>query len=278
MQQLVPTGDGSLSRFNDEAGELYHNKIGAYTEALKHYFEPSAAVEVLQKNGELGLLDVCFGLGYNSFVLLDQIVKAQLPPGKVKVVAIELDPEIISFLPQILDQEILADLRGCMENTIKDFGSYAFKTPTGVDIQIQLLQGDVRKVVPLLDQPVDLIFHDPFSTLKMPELWSVDLFRHYARLTIERRGKVMTYSTARSVRTGFFQAGFEIWDTAPLGGKRGGTVAAQPDALMGESVTRLAAAEVAKLSARTAIPYRDKDLCQTREHIFETRIIEQASG
>jgi len=278
MQQLVPTGDGSLSRFNDEAGELYHNKIGAYTEALEHYFVPSAAVEILQKNGELGLLDVCFGLGYNSFVLLDQLVKRQLSKGKVKVVAVELDAEIISFLPEILDQEKLADLRCCMPETIGDFGAYSFQTPTGVDIDLRLIQGDVRKVVPLLDQPFDLIFHDPFSTLKMPELWSVDLFRHYARLTAERRGKVTTYSTARSVRTGFYQAGFEIWDTAPLGGKRGGTVAAQPGAVMGDSVTRLAAKEVAKLSAGTAIPYRDQDLRQTREHIFETRNKEQASG
>lgn len=278
MQELVATGDGSLSRFNYEAGELYHNKIGAYTEALEHYFVPSAAVQILQNNGELGLLDVCFGLGYNSFVLLDQIVKRSVGAGKVKVVAIELDPEIIRFLPEILDQQLLKDLRGCMQAAIADFGFYSIKTPTGVDIEFQLIEGDVRKVVPLLDEPVDLIFHDPFSTLKMPELWSVDLFREYARLSSRRRGKVMTYSTARSVRTGFFQAGFEIWDTAPLGGKRGGTVAAQPDALMGDSVSRLPAAEVAKLSARTAIPYRDPDLCQTRERIFETRIIEQASG
>src|SRR6516162_6353208 len=101
MIELVRTEDGSLSRFDEETGELYHNRAGAYTEALRNYYEPSDAKERLQRAGELRLLYACFGLGYNTFVLLAQLINDGCQ-GNVVVHAVETDSQILSAIPQVL--------------------------------------------------------------------------------------------------------------------------------------------------------------------------------
>ena len=61
----IKTGDGSYTFLNEKYGEVYHSVSGAEEEAIKKYAEPTKVAE-LAKKGEVKILDVCFGIGYNS--------------------------------------------------------------------------------------------------------------------------------------------------------------------------------------------------------------------
>ena len=79
--------------------------------------------------------------------------------------------------------------------------------------------------VPRLSGPYDLVFHDAFSPRKVPHLWSHSLFKEYRRFLEPGKGQLLTYSRARDVRETLEDLGFHLEQTAPLGRKRGGTLA-----------------------------------------------------
>lgn len=101
----VRTQDGSLSLYNNEVNDVYHSKIGAYTEALNKFTLPSGILDFVRDNNVVNILDVCYGLGYNSRVSLSEIRKIN-PECKVNITAIEFDAEVLLFnlINQIKDE------------------------------------------------------------------------------------------------------------------------------------------------------------------------------
>jgi hypothetical protein len=285
--RITPTADGTISCLDSETGELCHNRAGAYTEALKNYAIPSGAVALAAENREIRLLDACYGLGYNSWVLFDYLLQNIEQPFTLSVTAIEQSEEILSFSPRILDYPTFDTLKmktGLSEHNIdyrtqicffdtkvEPKNSWNVSTEKKQELSLEIRVADLRKSIPELDRDFDLIFHDPFSPQKMPELWTVDIFRHYYRLLEKRQGALLTYSAAAAVRGGLLEAGFRICKTEALGNKNGGTLASI-SSTPGELLNDL---ELAYLQTRSAIPYRDPDLTNEREFIISTRELEQ---
>lgn len=278
MNEYVTTGDGSITLLDSETGELYHNRAGAYTEALHSYFDPSGAIVKVIATHQLTLLDVCFGLGYNTFVLLEKLIEADAT-GIVEVIAIETDERVIRATRDVLQSVSFTKLR-------EFFGSVDFAarfhqvamTFGGLQISIDIRQADVRRAVPLLNKHFDLVFHDPFSPRKVPELWTVDLFRQYHRLLERRKGAILTYSAAGAVRGGLRQAGFTVYRTTPVGEKKGGTLASvEALAVPPEGVQNLSDEELAKLASKSGIPYRDPSFSAPRDAILRERESEQST-
>ena len=201
MIELVRTEDGSLSRFDEETGELYHNRAGAYTEALRNYYEASDANDRLQRTGELRLLDACFGLGYNTFVLLAELVNAGCK-GKIVVHAVETDAQILSAIPQVLgDDRLQTVAQSFIGAELAGFGSFQLSTGE-LNVCIDVIEQDLRLFARDLRGTYDVVFHDPFSPRKVPELWIVDIFVKYYQALAPGRGRVLTYSSAGAVRGG----------------------------------------------------------------------------
>lgn len=92
----IKTEDGSISLYNFKVKDIYHSIIGAYTEALYKYILPSGLIEFAKNNNEIKILDICYGLGYNSKVATEEIFKIN-PNCKVTINAIEQDPKILAF-------------------------------------------------------------------------------------------------------------------------------------------------------------------------------------
>jgi tRNA U34 5-methylaminomethyl-2-thiouridine-forming methyltransferase MnmC len=300
--RFVVTADGSITLFNNEAGELYHNKAGAYTEALKNYVEPSSAAETLAETGSLNVLDVCFGMGYNSFVLVQQLLEKGLA-GQVLIKAIENDPAVVgaAWSRAILDARLalarqalagetfvggrqvvlgvvpeaaVDSIPGTAVDAMPDAMSGAL-----LDVRLDVVLGDVREVLPKVNEDFDLVFHDPFSPRKAPELWTLDIFRRYHLLLTARRGRVLTYSIAGAVRGGLLEAGFEIWRTTAVGGKYGGTLATFPDTVPPEGCCPGAAGVGERGGGkRSLVPFRDPTLSLTKDELFFRRSCEQAEA
>jgi tRNA U34 5-methylaminomethyl-2-thiouridine-forming methyltransferase MnmC len=287
--QTALTEDGTVTCVDPETGELYHNRAGAYLEALKNYTEPSGAIERLQHTGELRLLDVCFGLGYNTWVLLETLLQNPPTGFSIQVTAVEQDKKMVAIFPRVLSDPRFLHLKSiwpALEHNI-----YYQTQPGDADFTIDVADrgrirfdfrwGDLRKIVPTLEGDFDTVFHDPFSPNKVPELWTADLFREYHRLLTRRSGALLTYSAAGAVRGGLREAGFHLYRTVGVGRKSGGTlaaiepVAAQNTPQWGQTVFSLTAEEEAYLRKRSGIPYRDVDFNQERRLIFRRREEEQ---
>ena len=81
------TADGSFTFFSDEFGETFHSRQGASEEAeLKFVLPTDLRSKALQPS--LNLLDVCYGLGYNTAAALATIWAVN-PSCRVELVGLE---------------------------------------------------------------------------------------------------------------------------------------------------------------------------------------------
>ena len=282
MPDTVKTEDGSITCRDELTGELYHNKAGAYTEAFKNYVEPARLSNLLKEAKELNVLDVCFGLGYNVYVLLNELLS--FSNKSIRIVAIDKDPEIVSVLPEVLGDtrfQVLTEKIGAKwKDKLCQFGHKTFSLGEGNEVAFELVCGDIREYVSELErQPArfDLIYHDGFSPRVMPELWTYDLFALYAKL-LSPKGVILTYSSAAAVRSALRLCGLEVRRTSAVGGKSGGTIAAHAGVLEnGTEIFALSDEEEARLKTRSSIPYRDPQLSGKREDIIKERNAEVKS-
>lgn len=278
MNDLIVTEDGSLTCRDAVTGELCHNRAGAYTEALRNYCEPSEAPSILQSQGQMRVLDACFGLGYNSFVLVAQLLAAGVQ-GRLSVVGVETDPAILELIPKILEHKRFANLRNLFAAGADfpcRFGCFRFVAGQ-LEVELEIRRQDLRQFLrQALQTEFDLVFHDPFSPGKMPELWTLEVFERYYQLLAPRCGKLLTYSSAFAVRGGLKQAGFGVFRTQAVGGKSGGTLAAtDPHFIGSQTVCVLSPAESGGLAGRSGVPYRDRGLVHSRQEIVIKRLQDQ---
>ena len=146
--KFVKTKDGSFTLYCSSVGECCHSLSGALEEAYKKYVEPAKLFK-----GAL-VLDVCFGLGYNSYFALKE---------GANVVGVEKSEEVLDKVSRI-------DLGGEYEIIKKVVGG-------GESRRLKLYVGDARVVVKKLGKGFDAVLFDPFSPGKCPEMWTVEFFR-----------------------------------------------------------------------------------------------------
>lgn len=260
------TADGSFTFFSYQFGEAFHSHYGARQEAQFKFVEPTGLRQKAQQP-TLRLLDVCYGLGYNTAAAL-ATVWAVNPSCYVEVVGLELNPSVplaasthhlldiwSQPIPQILNQ--LATV-------------YQVKTDR---FEAKLLIGDARitlKQVQNWGFQADAIFLDPFSPPNCPQMWTVEFIEQVSKCLCSN-GRLATYSCAAAVRTALMAAGLQIGTTLPVGRRSPGTVASW-------SMTDLPALSQKQqdhLLTRAAIPYRDPQLVDSDAAILQRRQREQ---
>ena len=213
---IVHTEDGSITCIDANSGELYHNRIGAYAEALNHYVRVCDLPARLNEQPSITVLDACFGLGYNSFVLLDALLdyieKGAITnsPISCHIIGIDEDKKILDLIPKVLLDQKFTRLCAALDidtesaqEIVKQWQTdgqcqFAFKSNIELSISLEMKIADLRQAVPRLvktGQHFDYIFHDGFSPRTMPELWTIDLFEQYTKL-IADSGRIVTYSSA----------------------------------------------------------------------------------
>jgi tRNA U34 5-methylaminomethyl-2-thiouridine-forming methyltransferase MnmC len=232
MLNWTMTQDGSYSLHHQALDEGYHNRAGAYTEALTNYVSPSGLVHRYGQGKPVQVIDACFGLGYNTFALIEQAWKTATT-GSLVITAIDTDPELFPCWPVILAQPCFAALAPL----IRLFQALNPTLPVqtlelnhqGHQLSLTLRLGGLETELPAMasDQPqtFDGVFHDAFSPKKMPHLWEPAVLGHYATLLKSETGCLLTYSRAPGVLEVLTALGFTHERTPALGAKRGGTIA-----------------------------------------------------
>ena len=71
MDEFLPyiTNDDSVGLYCKETDDIYHSATGALTEAYEKFINP------LELKDNIQVLDICFGIGYNTKSLLNEFIK-----------------------------------------------------------------------------------------------------------------------------------------------------------------------------------------------------------
>lgn len=77
MYELYPyfTNDGSTGLFSPDADDIYHSTYGALSEAYEKFILPANLDFYFQNKKEIKILDICFGIGYNTKSFLNYFLE-----------------------------------------------------------------------------------------------------------------------------------------------------------------------------------------------------------
>ncbi|AFY35139.1 tRNA (5-methylaminomethyl-2-thiouridine)(34)-methyltransferase MnmD [Calothrix sp. PCC 7507] len=281
-----PTADGSFTFTSREFGESFHSHYGAKQESFLKFVAPTQLAGRAHQP-VLRLLDICYGLGYNTAAAL-QTIWAVNPNCEVEVIGLEINPSV----PQAAIAHHLFDNWDYEYTEI--LTQLAFEERVLSDrLKATLLIGDARDLIRQVHQlgfQADAIFLDPFSPPQCPQLWTIEFIQQIS-LCLHVDGILATYSCAAAVRAALLATGLQIGSTPPVGRRTPGTVAAQirggrnakaqfppsPTLPLLASST-LSQEEKEHLLTRAAIPYRDPNLNDSADVIVTRRQQEQQTS
>ncbi len=70
------TQDGSIGLYSYADDDVYHSKYGAVTEAWEKFIIPSGISKLINTQPNIKVLDVCYGIGYNTKALMSYVINA----------------------------------------------------------------------------------------------------------------------------------------------------------------------------------------------------------
>ncbi|WP_456480017.1 tRNA (5-methylaminomethyl-2-thiouridine)(34)-methyltransferase MnmD [Nautilia sp.] len=214
MLKEVVTKDGSVTLKSDKYEECYHSSEGAYTESLYKHVKPGyfVAEKFGFYGGEIRILDICFGLGYNTLTAV-----LHKPEGvKLKIFSPELDTELVKKLKYFKYPENFKGLRDIINSLSENFYYKNGK------VEIEIYPGDAREYIKKLNN-IHIVYQDAFSPKVNRELWTYGYFKNITEI-LHKSGVITTYSVATPVRCAFYKLGMNIY-THPYDIIRKGTVA-----------------------------------------------------
>lgn len=256
---FVKTDDGTPTLFLEEYDQSMHSSSGAYEESLLKHIIPSEVLELEYEN--IFVLDIGFGLGYNILALIKEFNEKN-KPNKLFIISLEKEKNFTPFLNQICFDD--------SRDTIYEFIKETYISGEGVlgNINLKIIFGDARDSLKTLQEKFNVVFQDPFSPGKNPELWSLHYFQMLRNLLTDN-GIITTYSSALQIRRAMIDAGLFIGRGPSVGKKREGTIAS-----LKKTNTELTVDEKKEIVNNIkSEPYQDPFLNYTREKIIENRLM-----
>jgi tRNA U34 5-methylaminomethyl-2-thiouridine-forming methyltransferase MnmC len=215
FKKIIITSDNSNTLYSSEFDECYHStKDGALNESLSKHIIP--AFDLLTKKDKIAILDICFGLGYNTLATIHYCKKNNIKT-KIEIISPELDLELVKSLKDFSYPKEFDELLFIVEELSEKqyYEDEQFK--------IKVLIGDARETLKYINKKFDIVYQDAFSPKKNPLLWTKEYFENIKDLSSEDV-ILTTYSTATPVRMSLYECGFKLYD--PESDKvRSGTIA-----------------------------------------------------
>ena len=277
MSELIEvlTKDGSYSLRSVFFQENFHSLLGALEETKIKFTVPSELERF--KGKSINVLDICFGLGYNSASLFNELIKQK---SYLNWYALEIDNKPLEYaltnksFKKLWAPKVKTILESLYRNNF--FEDQFFKC--------RILWGDAREKINKLpsDYKFDLIYLDGFSPQKCPQVWTIEFLSKVTQ-KLNPQGYLITYSSSAAVRKTLRNLGLEIFtiksDTNSRTFWSQGTVAiAKFDKTKLKSLLnfeKLSQMEEEHLLTKASVPYRDQNLNSSREEIIKKRLDEQ---
>lgn len=236
------TKDGSLGLYNKNLDEIYHSEFGAKKEAYEKFIEPCL---VLNLNKPLTILDICYGIGYNTKCAIENFKNIE------SIDCLEIDERLVKLSATFDFNE---NINQIIENNIKN--------PDLINFYID----DARNSIQKLNKKYDIIFHDGFCPNKQSVLWSEDFISRIANL-MHKDSIYCTYNHSKPVLNALKQQNLFIGKTIKEN-RLIGTVASFNQNLIKHPLSK---EELGELNTKSAITYKDKDLNLSHDEIIKNR-------
>ena len=271
----VLTKDGSYSLRSVFFQENFHSLLGALEETKIKFTAPSELQRF--KGKSINVLDICFGLGYNSASLFNELIKQK---SYLNWYALEIDNKPLEYaltnksFKKLWAQKVKTIFESLYRN---DFFEDQF-------FKCRILWGDAREKINKIpaDYKFDLIYLDGFSPQKCPQVWTIEFLSKVTQ-KLNPQGYLITYSSSAAVRKTLRNLGLEIFTIKSGSNSRTfwsqGTVAiAKFDKTKLKPLLnfqKLSLMEEEHLLTKASVPYRDQNLNSSREDIIKKRLDEQ---
>ena len=277
MSELIEvlTKDGSYSLRSLFFQENFHSLLGALEETKSKF----TATSNLQrfKGKSLNVLDICFGLGYNSASLLDELIKQK---SNLNLYALEIDKKPLEYALKN------KSFQKSWNPQVKKIFKSLYKNDCFEDqfFKCRIFWGDAREkinIIPVANK-FDLIYLDGFSPQKCPQVWTVEFLSKVTE-KLNSQGYLITYSSSAAVRNTLRNLGLKIftikpsdngsnfWSQGTVGIAKFDKNKMKPNFNFG----KLSVMEEEHLLTKASIPYRDQDLNSTKDEIIKKRLDEQ---
>ena len=189
--------DGSVTLWNQTYRDYYHPKSGAYKQA-KELFLGKSDLRNRLKKGDVKLLDIGFGMGYNTFVALE--FAQTLAQNHLAIKAIDQDRMLLQHTSTMVSNA----LHGKMLKTLFEEGVLCDDFT-----QIDFINAEARYAVTLLEESFDVIFLDPFIESNNASLVSVEFFQMLRKL-LKPDGVLVASTVLQATQIGLRLAGFDV--------------------------------------------------------------------
>ena len=196
----IESSDGSFTLYSEKFDEFYHStKDGALSEALYKHVIPALSI---QKKRDLNILDINFGLGFNSLTTIYSLLSSY---RKLTIHSPEIDEKLIKSLKNFPYPKIFEPIKEIII-AISENGFYESER-----FNIYVHIGDAREFLANWDgDKFDIVYQDPFSPVVTPNLWSVEYFK-LIRDVVSCEVILTTYSSSTPVRLSLHENKFKIY-------------------------------------------------------------------
>ena len=271
----VLTKDGSVTLRSHIFQENFHSLEGALKETEIKFINPSDLKRF--NNRSLNVLDICFGLGYNSASLFNSLIRQN---SFINWYALEIDKKPLKYslgnksFQKLWHPKVLKIFKELSKNS-------KYKDQSFV---CDILWGDAREKIKNIPANIkfDLIYLDGFSPQKCPQVWSVEFLSKVTQ-KLNPQGYLITYSCSAAIRRTLKDFGLNIFNIKPnLVSKNlwsNGTIAVKiidKKAIQNNLYFKnLSSMEEEHLLTKASIPYRDPTLSLNKKDIIQKRVQEQ---
>ena len=202
LHTMTLSEDGSYTAYSKEYEEHYHStRDGALKESLVKHVQP--AFKIKQNQTEINILDICFGLGFNTLATLYYHKQNSLT-SKLRIYSPELDASLVKSLQNFTYPKEFEEFKPIIDSICTD-GIYEDE-----NFYIEVFLGDAREYIKGFENKFDIVYQDAFSPSSNPVLWTKEYFSDIKR-TVKDDGVLTTYSIALATRLALYENGFNIY-------------------------------------------------------------------
>jgi len=159
----------------------------------------------------LHILDICFGLGYNTLATL-YYIKVNKLDIKVHIYSPEFDSKLLKSLKNFHYPKEFSNFKSIIDKLTSNFQYEDDKC------KIEIFNGDAREYIKQLNN-IDIVYQDAFSSDVNHFLWTVEYFKDIKN-TLSNDAILTTYSIATPIRLSIYENDFFIYEYKPENSNR----------------------------------------------------------
>lgn len=164
MYKLYPyfTNDGSVGLFSPTDNDIYHSTYGALTEAYEKFVLPADIETYLSNKSEIKVLDICYGIGYNSKSFINYILNLKnfsknVPHDDMYIDTIDKDNIFKDYCIEKIDNDKISECDNeiCVDKIYNDNAFQEF-------LHESHKKNDFKIYIKAIDTDTILAFLSPF--------------------------------------------------------------------------------------------------------------------